>query len=445
MRNPRVGFVACVHPLYEVPAAVEPRQAAIRALEAAGCEVMAAETTPKTPLEARAAAASLRERDVDLVLLFFCTWVAEDVTLTLARELMDTPMLIWALPFLERTVPMPSPISGLVASASNIRRMGKRFAHMVGAVNPESVGNAVAAARAAAAARSLARARFGLIGGACPGMLDVGVDPTELQQALGATAVSLDLDTLLKASETAPPAEAAQAAERLRATGQCAIGPERLLESLRLYSGLKQLAQRHALDGYAVRCWPELRDQRGITPCAAHSLLAEEGLANTCEIDLTALATTYLLSQLAAAPAFNFDITGFFEDEDAVQFAHCGAAARTLAASPEQVALRSHMRTGTGATVEFPFKTGPATLAKLLRPREGRWRLFAAAADVIPTEAGTRGSVALVRPRPSAQAFLDAMMREAVEHHVALVYGNWLRELEMFCQFSGVEYILPPA
>jgi L-fucose isomerase-like protein len=33
------------------------------------------------------------------------------------------------------------------------------------------------------------------------------------------------------------------------------------------------------------------------------------------------------------------------------------------------------------------------------------------------------------------------MMREGVEHHLALVYGDWKRDLELFCEFTGVEYV----
>ena len=54
------------------------------------------------------------------------------------------------------------------------------------------------------------------------------------------------------------------------------------------------------------------------------ALLAEEGVPNTCEVDLTALIATWILSRLADAPAFNFDFTAYLEEEGAVQLAHCG-------------------------------------------------------------------------------------------------------------------------
>jgi len=264
-----------------------------------------------------------------------------------------------------------------------------------------------------------------------------------LQRALGATAVHLDLDALLRAARSASGDETARAVERLMAAaaGGVEASEQALHDNLRLYAGMKELVQAHALDGYCVRCWPELRDQHGITPCASHALMARDGIPSTCEVDLPALITTWLLARLAGSAAFNFDITGYLEEEGAIQFAHCGAADPSLAGDPGRVRLRTHMRTATGVTVEFPFREGTVTLAKLLRPENGRLRLFAARGEVIATDAGVRGSVATVRPEPSAAAFLSAMLREAVEHHVALVYGEWEKDLELFCEFTGVEYL----
>jgi L-fucose isomerase-like protein len=437
----RIGFITCVHPIYDLPPVARQRQNAIEELRRCGCEVIAAET-PRTVPDAVEVAARLRAGAIDVVLLFFCTWVAEEITLTLAGELRDVPMLIWALPYLEKDVPMPSPISGLVASGSNIRRSGKPFVYLIGHVTPEQVRQVALAARAGKVAGSLRRARFGMVGSPCPGMVDVAADEGVLEKVLGATAIHIGLDALLEAAQAASPGEAAAAAERLisQTGGTRDIGEQALADNLRLYVGIRELVRRNQLDAYSVRCWPELRDLHKITPCAAHALMSQDGIPNTCEVDLPALITTYILNRLAGTPAFNFDITAYLAEEGAVQFAHCGAADPSLAGDPKRALVRVHMRTGTGATVEFPFQEGTATLAKLLRPRDGKLRLFVARCRVIPSGDGVRGSVATVRPEPTAAAFLDTMMREAVEHHVALVYGDWTAELAHFCEFTGVEY-----
>ena len=163
---------------------------------------------------------------------------------------------------------------------------------------------------------------------------------------------------LLRSAEEASVEDAGRAAERLMhaARGERSIDKQRLTENLRFYAGLKETIRQNTLDAYCVRCWPELRDRRRITPCAAHALLAEEGFPNTCEVDLTALITTWTLSRLAGAPAFNFDLTAYLEEEGTVQLAHCGAAAPSLAGDPEAVSIRAHMRTGTGATRGIPVQ-----------------------------------------------------------------------------------------
>jgi len=438
----KIGFITCVHPYYDLPAVAARREQAIAELRSAGFEVMAT-VTPRDPDDAVKIGTQLKDGGVDAVLLFFCTWVAEPITLALARELADVPMVLWAMPYLDRDIPMPSPMSGITSTASNIRRMGKRFAWVIGGVEPAVLEQVTGALRAGSVAGALRHARFGLVGAPCPGMLDVEADEGALSKALGVTAVHYELNALLESAETAEPAELAPAAARLTACagGGVEIAPGVLAENVRLYTGIKQFVCENRLDAYCVRCWPELRDQRKITPCVAHALMAQEAIASTCEVDLPALITTYILSRLAGTSAFNFDITGYLEDREAIQFGHCGAADPTLAQACEAVRVRSHMRTGTGATLEFPFREGAVTMAKLMRPTNGRLRLFAARGMALGSGVVARGSVAEVRPEPSAAAFLETMLEEGVEHHVALVYGTWTRELRQFCNFTGVEYL----
>jgi L-fucose isomerase-like protein len=447
MSPPKIGFVTCVHPLYDLPAVAAWREEAAAALRRSGCEVILS-PIPRTAADAAAIAADLVGREADLVVLYFCSWVSEEVTLALARAIGPIPLLLWALPYLDRDIPMPSPMSGLTASGSNIRRMGKRFAYVVGGVNDATVWQVARAARAAAAVTALRRARLGVVGEICPGMVDVQTDEAAIVKALGVTIVHFDLDSLVGAAEAAPRAVAAGGARRLLATigGPKEVGEADLADNLRLWVAIHDLVRANRLDAYCVRCWPELRNQTGMTACASHSLMAMDGIPSTCEVDVPALITTWLLARLADAPAFNFDLTAYLGEEDALQFAHCGAAAPALAADPAQISLRRHMRTGTGATVEFPFPAGRVTLAKLLRPgpEPPHLRLFAAPGEVVSS--GTaRGSVATVRPEPSMQQFLSAMMAHAVEHHLALVYGDWQRDLELFCEFTGIEYFTPAA
>jgi L-arabinose isomerase len=101
------------------------------------------------------------------------------------------------------------------------------------------------------------------------------------------------------------------------------------------------------------------------------------------------------------------------------------------------------MRTGAGAMLEFGFKGGTVTLAKLLRPLNHRVAMFVARGEAVPTAKEVRGSVATVRVEPSPAAFIDKMLREGVEHHPVMVYGDVTRELAQFCELSGIEFLTP--
>jgi len=113
----------------------------------------------------------------------------------------------------------------------------------------------------------------------------------------------------------------------------------------------------------------------------------------------------------------------------------------SLAQSLNSAVIRGHMRSGTGAVVEFPVKPRPVTLAKLLRPFESGMKMFVARGEVIPSDSSARGTVATVRVAPSPEKFLESMLHYGVEHHLILVYGDWEEDLTQFAQFAGIEIL----
>lgn len=284
--------------------------------------------------------------------------------------------------------------------------------------------------------------RFGIVGSSCPGMIDTKSDDQLLQKNLGITPVRIELEDLIRARDAGSATEARALASRLVSrSGGRDVPLEKITEHYQLYLGLKSIAELHRIDAISVRCWPELRDQHKSLVCLALSELAEQGIPTACEADLMTLVTSCLLTRLSGAPSCGLEITAFLEDRQALQFAHCGVAAVSMAGDPAHIAIRSHMRTGAGALVEFPFPPGTVTIAKLIRPVDSRMRIFAALGEVIPTRAGTRGSVATVRVEPSPGEFIDRLLRNAVEHHLVISYGDWMEDLAQFANFSGIELI----
>ena len=154
-----------------------------------------------------------------------------------------------------------------------------------------------------------------------------------------------------------------------------------------------------------------------------------------------ALVTSFILTRLAGQPSCTLEITAYLEKQNALQLAHCGSAASSLAHHAESAVIRRHMSTGAGAVIEFPFKPKAVTIAKLLRPLAGGMKMFVARGEVIPNISTARGTAATIRMEPSPQKVIESMLHYKVEHNLVMVYGDWMEDLMQFAQFAGIEIL----
>jgi L-fucose isomerase-like protein len=441
MACPRIGFVTCIHPSFDIPSALEYQDAAISGLRDAGCDVLFPGIA-RNQNQSLKIIDALKAGDIDLLLFFFCSWTDEEMTLAIAEELRNTPLLLWALPYLDLAVPMPSPMTGLITTGSNLRRAERPFLYQVGKVTPDRIRASAQTARNASVVKRLQTAKFGIFGQNCPGTIDTQCDDSLLKKFLGISTIHGTMNDLIRARDAASQAEALQLAQRMtERIGRSEIMLNDLAIQCRLVLGMKALIEEHQLDGFAVRCWPEFRDHHQNAICLAMSEMAESGIVSACQADVTALATSFILTSLAGQPSCTLEITAYLEEKNALQLAHCGSAAASLAHHPNSAVIRRHMRTGGGAVVEFPFKQRTVTLAKLLRPAEKGMKLFLARGEVIPNDSDMRGNVATVRVQPSPQKVIESMLHYKVEHQLVLVYGDWMEDLMQLAQFTGIEVL----
>jgi L-fucose isomerase-like protein len=441
MARPRIGFVTCVHPSFAIPAAFKYQDAAISGLRNAGCDVIAPGTARHSE-DSSKIVGELKAGDIDLLLFFFCSWADEEMTLSIAQELGTIPLMLWALPYLDLSLPMPSPMTGITTTGCNLRKAERPFLYQIGDVTTDRISAVVKTARNASIVRKLHSAKFGIFGQNCPGTIDTKCDDSLLKKFLGVATFHGAVDDLIRAGDAASQSEALQLARQMtKRIGRSEIMQSDLAHQCRLLLGMKALVLEHQLDGFAVRCWPELRDQRQNTICLAMAEMAESGIVSACQADITALVTSYILTNLAGQPSCTLEITAYLEEQNALQLAHCGSAAVSLAHDAHSAVIRRHMRTGSGAVIEFPFKPKAVTIAKLLRPSESRMKMFITRGEVIPNVAAMRGTAATVRVEPSPQKVVESILHYKVEHNLVMVYGDWMEDLMQLAQFTGIEIL----
>ncbi|WP_349672311.1 L-fucose/L-arabinose isomerase family protein [Lacrimispora sp.] len=94
-----------------------------------------------------------------------------------------------------------------------------------------------------------------------------------------------------------------------------------------LKAAMRALADRYGCNGIALQCWNALQEEIGIMPCAANSLLNEEGLPVVCETDIHGAITAIMCEAagLGKARTFFADWTVRHPDnENGELLQHCG-------------------------------------------------------------------------------------------------------------------------
>jgi L-fucose isomerase-like protein len=106
-----------------------------------------------------------------------------------------------------------------------------------------------------------------------------------------------------------------------------AIKDEELEMVATLKAAMKALAERYGCNAIAIQCWNALQTEIGIMPCAANSLLNEEGLPVVCETDIHGAITAIMCEAAGMDEARTFfaDWTVRHPDNDNGELLqHCG-------------------------------------------------------------------------------------------------------------------------
>jgi len=143
------------------------------------------------------------------------------------------------------------------------------------------------------------------------------------------------------------------------------IRPEELETVAVLKIAMKELAAQYGCHAIAIQCWNALQGEIGIMPCAANSLLNEEGIPVVCETDIHGAITALLVEAAALDDARSFfaDWTVRHPTLDNVELLqHCGPWPLSVAA--EKPAIGYPLAFDYPGAVAAQAKCGLMTLAR---------------------------------------------------------------------------------
>ncbi len=288
----------------------------------------------------------------------------------------------------------------------------------------------------------------GAIGARTTAFKTVRIDELALQKN-GITVETLDLADIfarmgsLKSNDKKVKAKANRLKEYSSWKG---VPPEAFDTLVRLGVTIDAVIQEYSLDAVAIRCWVEMQQHLGISPCVLLSEMNDRGVPAACEVDVGNAVTMYALAQASGNVATCLDWNNNYGDEDdkCILF-HCGPVPQSMMTRKGKIIDHAILANAVGKGRSFGCNAGriaptPMSFGSMLT-ESGKLKFYLGEGrftrDPIPDEFFGCAGVAEIK---GLQDTLQRIGYMGHRHHVSVTPGHVLEPVkEAFEKYLGYE------
>jgi L-fucose isomerase-like protein len=207
--------------------------------------------------------------------------------------------------------------------------------------------------------------------------------------------------------------------------------PEDSIEKIvKLGAVIDKMIEKHKLDAVAIRCWVEMQQILGISPCVLLSELNDRGVPAACEVDIGNAVVMFAFAMATGLPPICLDWNNNFGDEDekCILF-HCGPVAQSLMTGLGQVVGHGILDRAEGVIGSYGCNQGriapnPMTYGSL-RTENGKMLLYLGEGkiteDKLPEDFFGCAGVAEIADLQRKLAIIGQLGHR---HHVSVVPGH---------------------
>jgi len=432
----RLGIVAVASPLEvgagEAPALRECLQAALARLDPERLELVPFEPPAMDPSSAVAAGRFFYAQRVDALCAVAASWFEDYLLLDLLEEC-PVPLIAWARPGMET-----GSLCGMQQLGFMLKALGHPHCVLFEELEaPQALQRAWRYALAAAVKRQVRRARLGFMGHRVEGMTETTGHELAMKKVFGPRIVGIDTAQFLERAAGVPPEALFGRWEKLKSqVGVVKVPAEAGIESLQVYTALKQVIEEGGLSAVAIGCYPHLMGK----VCLAASLLGEEGIPVACEGDINGALGMLLLTRLTGQPVHNTDLLDPIAAHNSIVFSHCGSGGFSLAGSPSAITLSPVRLMNRGLCCLFTARPGPCTLINLV-PGMASYRLAILYGVALETAMVFPGNPLEVRFKSDYRDVLAWIVDNGLGHHWMAAYGDLRPVLADLAAMVGCELL----
>ena len=439
----RIGFAPIARPTFDLELARAMTAQVFEAIVRAGYVVVGSQELVMDGLAVDARIRELAAGKIDMILMLQSSFADSTMALQLARAI-DMPLLMWALP--EERVGgrlRLNSFCGINLAGHGLRRAGLTYGYIYAAPDDRAaVRKLLNFATAARIKSRLAGTRIGRIGENPDGFDTCLVDREKLKSQLGVDVVQNEPQSLFEAARQAevPRVRALAARLETQLAGMDELDEKATQGTLGTWAALGKMAREQNLSGLAVRCWPEFFTELGCSACGAMSMLSNDMIPCSCEADVNGTITQLVLGWISGEPAFGSDVVSFDAEADEVVLWHCGLAPLAMADPDVQPQATIHSNRQMPLLMQFPLKPGRVTVARLSEAA-GEFRLVIGGGEMHKASPAFTGTSGRIRFDSGAQAVMEVIMREGLEHHLSLAYGDHQDALESLARLLDLSVL----
>jgi L-fucose isomerase-like protein len=159
-----------------------------------------------------------------------------------------------------------------------------------------------------------------------------------------------------------------------------------------------------------------------------------------CEADMYGALTALALQEIAGEPSFLVDIVDMDAASDTGVLWHCGLAPISMADPATPPAAQIHSNRKMPLLQEFALKPGRVTAARFSQAKN-ETKLIVAGGEMVSAPKSFTGTSGVIRFDRPAGEVAAAMMDMALEHHVAIVYGDVRGPLRALGEAMGLAVV----
>lgn len=290
----------------------------------------------------------------------------------------------------------------------------------------------------------------GAIGARTTAFKTVRIDELALQKH-GITVETFDLSDLFarmgKLDNQA--AEVQAKIERLQSYTNWDGVPEKAFMTLcKMGVGLDQIIEENSLDCVSIRCWVEMQEQLGVSPCVLLSEMNDRGIVAACELDTGNAVTMHALSKASGKPATLLDWNNNYgEEENKCILFHCGPVPQSLMTAKGQIVDHAILANAVGEGRSYGCNVGRIAPAPFsfgsLMTEDGKLKFYLGEGrfteDSIPADFFGCAGVAEFE---DLQAALQRIGYLGFRHHVSVSPGHVLDPVkEAFEKYLGYDVV----